>query len=42
MELAYETLEDEPCSSILGHFNVEWTETSRINVRIWCELGKLE
>jgi len=28
MKLAYETLEDEPFSSILGHFNVERTEIS--------------
>jgi hypothetical protein len=43
MKLAYETLEDEPCSSILGHFNVlELTEKLHINVRVWCKLCKLE
>lgn len=35
MELADETLEDEPRSSILGDFNMEpRTETSHINIRV--------
>ena len=43
MKLAYETLENESCSSILGHLNVlEFTEKPHINVRVWCELCKLE
>jgi hypothetical protein len=42
MKLAYESLEDEPCSSTLGNFNVERTETSHVNVRVRCELCKLE
>ena len=42
VKFAYQTLEDDPCSSALGQFNAERTDASYMNVRVWCELGKLQ
>lgn len=42
MKFAYEGFEDKPRSSALGCFNAEEDHTTYRNVRVWCELRKLE